>query len=625
MTKREAELLVVGVGPSNLGLGVARQELAPEVAVAAGPDSAAPGSAQPDSAQPVSGGTASWACHVGFPPSTIFPFTPPERMGIRNLFEFQTLMYRPLYWLGRGGQPGVDYDLSLADPPEWSDDGRSVTVTLKPWKWSNGENICADNVMFWINMMVVKGSRYGGYSPGYLPDNLTSYQKVAEDKVRFDFDRVYSKTWVLMNQLTLITPMPRAWDRTAHDASANASADLTDIPAVYDYLVAQNGEWTQESNEFRTTWPSSPVWSVVNGPWRLQRFELDGTVTFVPNEHYCGPNKPYLDEFRQVPTSSDEAQYRLIQAGPRAPGALQVGFLPHGLPPEPPEHYRLVPQEIYQINYLLLNFGNPTVAGRLIRQPYVRQALQRSLDQDTAIRDIFHGYGYRTSGPVPAVPDSDRISPAQRSNTMRFDIQRARQLLADHGWDVSRTPAVCVRPGAEPGCAGEGINAGNRLSFTVRYAEGRVALTQLMHQFRRDAAKAGIELRLQEVNGSVLVAQDHGEDGPENPHLWELQCWNGGWVFYGHPTGEVLFKTGAGSNYGRYSDPKADELIDSTVVSDGLDAFYAYQDYIAEQVPVIWTPGFPLRVFAVDNNLRGFEPVNPYGMINPENWYYAKP
>ena len=286
-----------------------------------------------DSARPVRGGTATWACHVGFPPSTIFPFTPPERIGIRNLFEFQTLMYRPLYWLGRGGQPGVDYDLSLAWPPEWSRDGRSVTVTLKPWKWSNGEIICADNVMFWINMMVVKGSRYGGYSPGYLPDNLTSYRKVAEDKVRFDFDRAYSRTWVLMNQLTLITPMPRAWDRTAHDAPANASADLADVPAVYDYLVAQNGEWTEESDAFRTTWPSSPVWSVVNGPWRLQRFDLDGTVTFVPNEHYCGPNKPHLDEFRQVPTSSDDAAVPAAPGRPARPGALQVGFLPHGLPP----------------------------------------------------------------------------------------------------------------------------------------------------------------------------------------------------------------------------------------------------------------------------------------------------
>ena len=72
--------------------------------------------------RPVKGGTVSWACYPGFPPSTIFPFTPPERIGTRNLFEFQMLMYRPLYWLGKDGQPGVDYDLSLAEPPEtdWS-------------------------------------------------------------------------------------------------------------------------------------------------------------------------------------------------------------------------------------------------------------------------------------------------------------------------------------------------------------------------------------------------------------------------------------------------------------------------------------------------------------------------
>ncbi len=581
------------------------------------------------SPRPVTGGTASWACHVGFPPSTIFPFTPPERMGIRNLFEFQMLMYRPLYWLGQDGQPGVDYDLSLAEPPEWSDDGRAVTVTLKAWRWSNGEPVCADNVMFWVNMMVVKSARYGGYSPGYLPDNLVSYLKVAEDKVRFEFDKAYSKTWVLMNQLTLITPMPRAWDRTAHDTPANASADLADVAAVYDYLVAQNGAWTQESNEFRTGWPSSPVWSVVNGPWRLKTFALDGTVTFVPNERYCGPNKPYLDEFRQVPTSSDEQQYRVLQAGPDGPGALQVGFLPHGLAregiePDPlAEHYRLVPQRISLINYMPVNFANPTMAGRILGQAYVRQALQCTLDQDAAIRDIFGGHGYRTIGPVPAVPDSGQLSPAQRTDPTRFDIGRARQLLAAHGWDVSRTPAVCVRPGAGPGCAGEGIEAGARLSLAVRYVEGRVALAELMRRFKADAASAGIELRLHELNGSVLVGQDHAEAGADNPHLWELQCWNGGWAFYGHPTGEVLFKTGAGSNYGHYSDEKADELIEKTVLSDDLAALHEYQDYLAEQVPVIWTPGFPLRLLAVAKNLHGFEPVNPYGLINPENWYYA--
>lgn len=587
--------------------------------------------------RPALGGTASWACNPGFPPSTIFPFTPPERMGIRNLFEFQTLMYRPLYWLGKDGEPGVDYDLSPAQPPEWSEDGLSVTVTVKPWQWSNGETMCADNVMFWLNMMKVKAARYGGYSPGYLPDNLTSYEKVAENQVKLTFDKRYSPDWVLMNQLTLITPMPKAWDRTAHDTPANASGDVADVPAVYDYLVAQNGAWTEEDNQLRTTWPDSPVWSVVSGPWRLHRFDADGTVVFHPNESYSGPNKPYLDEFRLVPMASDEAEYARLWAGPHGEDAIQVGYLPYGLEiggqPEQANplagNYRLVPQNIFLINYMPLNFDNPTTAGRIIRQTYFRQALQHTLDQDTAIRDIFHGYGYRTTGPVPTVPDNKYVSPAQRGgDPMPFDIARARRLLERHGWDVSTTPAVCVRGGA--GGAGECVEVGDKLSFSLRYIAGRASLTLLMQQFKADAAKAGIELRLEEVYGSAMVAQDHSEASADKPKLWEIQCWNGGWVFYGQPTGEVLFKTGAGSNYGKYSDPVADELIERTVLADGasgdggVEALYAYQDYLAEHVPTIWAPGFPLRVFAVAEDLHGVEPVNPYGMLMPENWYYAE-
>ncbi len=595
--------------------------------------------------RPVRGGTASWACNPGFPPSTIFPFTPPERMGIRNLFEFQTLMYRPLYWLGRDGEPGVDYALSPAEPPEWSEDGLSVTVTVKPWQWSNGETMCADNVMFWLNMMVVKAGRYGGYSPGYLPDNLTSYEKVAGNRVRLTFDKRYSPDWVLMNQLTLITPMPRAWDRTAHDKPANASADLADVPAVYDYLVAQNGAWTEENNQLRTTWPDSPVWSVVSGPWRLRSFGLDGSVVFRPNERYSGPNKPHLDEFRLVPMESDEVEYARLKAGPHGQDAIQVGYLPYGLATGTPDSagpadagenpvsenplagdYRLVPQNIFLINYMPLNFENPAKAGHIIRQTYFRQALQHTLDQDTAIREIFHGYGYRTTGPVPTVPDNKYVSPAQRgAEPLPFDIDRARTLLQENGWDVSTTPAVCVRPGAGPGAAGEGVKAGDTLSLSLRYIAGRTSLTLLMRQFKADAAKAGIELRLEEVYGSAMVAQDHGETSAENPKLWEIQCWNGGWVFYGQPTGEVLFKTGAGSNYGKYSDPTADALIEGTVVGDGgIEALHAYQDYLAEQVPTVWAPGFPLRVFAVAEHLHGVEPVNPYGMLMPENWYYTE-
>ena len=582
----------------------------------------------PPAHRPRQGGVVTWACRPGFPPSAIFPFTPPERFGLRNPYEFQMLMYRPLYWLGRDGRLEVDYDLSLAHPPEWSSDGRTVTVTLKPWKWSDGETVCADNVMFWVNMMVVKGARYGAYAPGYFPDNLVSYQKVAADKVSFTFDRVYSKTWVLMNQLTLITPMPTTWDRTSDDTPARASSGVADVAAVYEYLLQQNGPWTEEGNETRARWADSPVWSVVNGPWRLKSYTLDGVVTLVPNERYSGPAKPYLDEFRQVPIGSDEEQYRRLQSGPDGPDAIQVGYLPYGLGTELitdgrnplEEHYRLVPQNACAVRIMPVNYDNPGLAGLILRQAYVRQALQYTLDQESAIRNIFHGYAYRTSGPVPLVPDSEFVSPTQRDNPVPFDIARARALLEEHGWDVSSTPAVCARPGTGPGCAGSGIEEGARLSFSVRYAAGDVALRRLLRQLADDAAKAGIDLRLTEMNGSVMVGEDHAE----GPRRWELHSWHGGWAFYGLPTGEMVFKTGASSNFGHYSDPRADELIDRTVCDDDLNALYEYQDYLAEQVPAIWTPGFPLRLLEVAHNLRGVEPINPYGLINPENWYYAE-
>ncbi|MFC3455203.1 ABC transporter substrate-binding protein [Amycolatopsis speibonae] len=582
--------------------------------------------------KPRRGGTVTWACAPGFPPAVIFPFTPAERMGMRNVLEFQALMYRTLYFFGSDGTPEVDYATSIGEPPVWSEDGLTVTVKVKPWKWSNGETLCADNVLFWVNLLKVKGERYGEYTPGYFPDNCTAYGKLSEDTCYFTFDKVYSKRWVLMNQLSLIIPLPKAWDRT-ESGPADASGDLADVEAVYDYLMAEQGDIIDEGNEHRTRWAGSPVWSVVSGPWRLKSYTLDGVVTFVPNEHYSGPNKPRLDEFRQIPFSSDEEEYHRLKEGPDGPDAVQVGYLPlsfaTGHTDDPAKGganplaglYTMVPQVAYCIRYTSLNFNNPTVVGKMFAQTYIRQALQCTLDQDSAVRDIYQGYAYRQNGPMPMLPVTDLVSPPQRGRAwpLPFDPDRARKLLADNGWDTSGTPAVCV----DPELAGEGIPLGTKLSFLLRYVEGRPALTRLMTEYRRAAATAGIELRLQEVYGSILVA----EDAPcyptdETPCQWEMCCWNGGWVYH-HPTGEVLFRTDAGGNFGHYHDPVADELIERTVTSDDPDVLYEYQDYIAEQVPVVFNPNFPIRLFEVADNLRGFEPVNPFGMISPENWYYV--
>ncbi len=581
----------------------------------------------------VRGGVVTWACAPGFPPAVIFPFTPAERFGSRNVYEFQALMYRPLFWPGRDGRPEIDFELSLGEPPRWEADGRTCTVRIKPWEWSNGETVRADNVMFWMNMLVRKGDRFGNYVKGYFPDNLRSYAKVADDTVSFTFDKQYSKNWVLMNQLTMVIPMPTAWDRTA-DGPADATHDIDQAEAVYDFLLAENGDMVAEDNVHRVAWAESPIWSIVNGPWRLRSYTLDGVVTFVPNEHYSGPNPARLAEFRQIPTESEEQEYQLLQAGPHGPDAVQVGFLPLSYGHQPDnvpttggpnplgEEYRIVPQILFNIRMIPLNYLNPTVAGAMIRQPYLRQALQCCLDQDFGAREVYQGYGWHQSGPVPLLPRTDLVSPklADGRGPWPFDPDRARALLAEHGWDVSVTPAVCVRAGTGPGEAGDGIPAGTRLSLSLRYAEGRPSFTRFMERYEKDAARAGIELRRSPVYGSVLVAED--SPGPV-PKTWELSTWNGGWV-YSYPTGENLFHSDGASNFSNYHDPRADELIAASVATDDLDALYAYQEYISERVPAVFLPNCAWRLYEVASNLRGFTPINPCGLINPENWYYVE-
>jgi peptide/nickel transport system substrate-binding protein len=586
-----------------------------------------------DSQVPVEGGVATWACMAGFPPAVIFPFTPAERYGSRNVYEFQMFMYRPLYWYGRRGSLEIDFDLSLGDEPEWEPDGRACTVRIKPWKWSNGETVCADNVMLFMHLLCRKATRFGLYVAGYFPDNLVSFEKVADDAVRFTFDTVYSKRWVLFNQLTMITPFPKAWDRTA-GGPADASHDPDQAEAVYDYLMAENGDPVAEDNSHRTRWPASPIWSVVNGPWRLKRYTMDGNVTFVPNQHYSGPNPAHLDEFRLTQTDTDEAQFEVMrQRGPRGAGSIQVGFLPLGAGEQPDGDptvggpnplgagYTLYPQVTFAITFMALNFGNPAIAGNLIRQAYLRQALQSCIDQEYGEREIYRGYGWAQPGPVPILPRNEFVAPSLRTGYGRwpFDLERARALLVANGWDVSRTPAVCVRPGTGPGEAGAGIPAGTKLSLSLRYADGRPAMARLMKQFAADAAKAGIELRLSAIVGSVLAA----EDGPGAGKLWEISNWGGGWS-YNLPTGENLFAGDATANFSNYRDARADELIARTVSTDDLAALYEYQEYLAEQVPVLFLPTTPRRVFEVASHLRGFAPVNPYGLQNPENWYYVE-
>ena len=64
---------------------------------------------------------------------------------------------------------------------------------------------------------------------------------------------------------------------------------------------------------------------------------------------------------------------------------------------------------------------------------------------------------------------------------------------------------------------------------------------------------------------------------------------------------------------------------DATEYGSSPAAFYAYEDYAARQLPLLWLPN-ESYVFVYKSNLAGVTPLNPFsGAVNPEVWYYTKP
>ncbi|SHF04542.1 extracellular solute-binding protein, family 5 Middle [Ferrithrix thermotolerans DSM 19514] len=161
----------------------------------------------------VQGGTVNFAEGPGAAPNYIFPLTPGTAFSTSNLSFFQVLMYRPLYWFGNGTKAEINYSLSLAKPPIFSDNNTTVTVNMNTnYKWSNGEPVDAQDVVFWMNLIKANKNSWGGYVPGAFPDNVVSYKATSKYQVVVTLNQSYNSTWFTYNELSQMTPLPLAWD-----------------------------------------------------------------------------------------------------------------------------------------------------------------------------------------------------------------------------------------------------------------------------------------------------------------------------------------------------------------------------------------------------------------------------
>ncbi len=219
------------MGKRRLGrLAVRGTAVASAALVLAGWGSASTGPATAKPAPPVThmvrikGGTLTVAEAAADGPNYIFPMMGEAYFFPANL-QLTYLLYRPLYWFGVGNGPALNEGLSLGELPVYTDHGRTVTIKMKGYKWSNGESVSARDVVFWMNMLKANATSWGGYVPGtdQFPGDVSNVSAdVKTDTVTFSLDASYGSYWFTYNELSQVTPLPIAWDITSAGAKSGA-------------------------------------------------------------------------------------------------------------------------------------------------------------------------------------------------------------------------------------------------------------------------------------------------------------------------------------------------------------------------------------------------------------------
>jgi peptide/nickel transport system substrate-binding protein len=577
---------------------------------------------------------------------------------VNNISDLQQLMYRPLYWFGKGSSPALNPELSLASAPKYAKGNTEVSFTMKPYKWSNGETVTTRDVVFWMNMLKVEKLGWAAYSPGGMPDDVKSVTADSPTKVTIKLTGATNPYWFTYNELSQITPFPMAWDLaaagqksgsqacgtspyakvTVKTVSATKGTTVTPVSAaakscaaVFAYLSRASGfdpKNPKAPNNSLKTYATNPLWQVVDGPWHLTKFDSSGNVTMVPNPTYSGPVKPKIAQFVQLPFTSGAAEFNALVGG-----KITVGYLPEEDVTSPaksplvpgannPRLSNFVLDAWYPwgINYFPYNFnstGDGGQAGKIFRKLYFRQAFQMLVDQPLYNEKLFKNYSVPTYGPVPVLPKNSFATKLASQNPYPYDPKKAAALLTSNGWKVDPKGVTSCTNAAK--C---GVPVGTKLQFTLQYATGSAATKRLLEAQQAAWQQAGIKITLTTASFNTVIGNAIPCSGKSC--TWELDDWGGGWVYAPdyYPSGELLFQTGAGSNSGSYSDKKNDALIHETNFGDATLA--SWENYLVTQLPVVWQPNRAYSITEIRKDLKGVVPQNPLLSINPENWSFTK-
>jgi peptide/nickel transport system substrate-binding protein len=325
-----------------------------------------------------------------------------------------------------------------------------------------------------------------------------------------------------------------------------------------------------------------PDAQIGTGPFRFKRYERGNVIEWERNKDYFLPGLPYLDGVRQYVLTAAATQLAAAKAG----RVMLWDTWPPMKKTQADELARARGTEVditqVSINTLWLVYLNAERPP--FNNPDLRRAVFLALDRQELVGKALEGAGVPCALLDPklvgdfALPLDEVAKLPGCRQPKDQDVAEAKRLVEKHhpgGLDIE----VAIR------------SVGNYLD------RAQLVLSQLRKAGIRGTLKSHESAAGYAVFGkgdfALIAAQDRSMDTPDPESLFS-----------------VIYATNAGSNYGRYSDPRVDDLAGRALRESSRDKrkqlYWELQRHILQSptaaVPVAWVEGW----FFVDKKVQGY-------------------
>jgi peptide/nickel transport system substrate-binding protein len=455
-----------------------------------------------------------------------------------------------------------DKDLNLvgdlAESWEVSKDGLNITFKLRRGvKWQDGKEFTADDVMFGFNTIINPNTR-----TAYSGD----YKEVKEAEVfnRYTFRVTYKRPFA---------PGLSSW------------GSLVVLPK---HLL--------EGRDINSTpFSRKPVGT---GPYIFKEWRTGEKIVLRANPGYF-EGRPYLDGFVYRIIPDPATMFLELQAG----GMDFMGLTPLQYKRQT-DTYKMR-RDFCKYKYLA--FGYSYLGYNLkdwkFQDRRVRQALTHAIDKEEIIEGVLLGLGLIATGPYK--PDTIWYNPKVRKYP--YDVQKAKDLLAEAGWKDSGKNGILQKDGKP-------------FEFTILTNQGNEIRAKCAEIIQRRLKMIGIQVKIRTVEWAAFINEFIDKRNFEAVIL--------GWTLGQDPDiYDIWHSSKVGPkelNFTSYKNPEVDALLEKgryTFDQKVRKACYdRIQEILAEDQPYTFLY-VPYALPIISARFHGIEPAPAGIAYNLHKWY----